>query len=573
MYVVLATLWILTSDLAAERLGLHATASMLKGTIFVLTTGVLLYSVLFRAQTSLTRFQKATRESEERFSYVVENALEGILIVGGGQLRYLNAAALSCFGGGEQERLLGSPILGRVHEAHREQLQATMAHLDENPGAVPRAQLQFLRIDGTAFDAEFYCVPFLYGEERGAIIFFRDVTDRVNAEAERQKLEAQFHQAQKLESVGRLAGGIAHDFNNYLTVINGYADLVASQMGPSDPIRKRILDIREAGMRAASLTSQLLAFSRKDVVNLKPVDINQIVRGADRMLRRLLGEDIVVVLDLAPEVGLVIADEARLNQVIMNLAVNARDAMPSGGTIQIRTSPVEVQGTDNGQPPIARTGPAVNLSFSDTGTGIEPAVLEHIFEPFFTTKKEGHGTGLGLSTVYGIVNSLKGWISVSSQVGSGTTFEIFLPRCEAGVLSAVDAHNEGQALRGTETILLAEDFEQLRQFAAVTLEQLGYTVLIAANATEALEIIRNYGGRIDALVTDVVMPGTTGRELATIAKSVRPYMKILFVSGYTADIGAQNGLVDGMPLLSKPFTREGLAKSVRGVLTQPATPA
>jgi two-component system cell cycle sensor histidine kinase/response regulator CckA len=561
VYVVLATTWILASDLAAERLGLHTTAAMVKGTVFVLVTGLLLYWLLYRAQAKLMGFRREIRDSEERFTYVVENASDGIILSVGGRFRYLNPAAQACFGAADQKQLLGGAVLDRVQTRDHEEVRTLLAGTRDQPAAGHK-RIECVRLDGSTFDAEAYSVPFLYGGEEGAILFFRDLTDRTKAETERQKLEAQFHQAQKLESVGRLAGGIAHDFNNYLTVINGYADLIAGQLRPDDPIRNRIVEIREAGQRAAALTSQLLAFSRKDVLNPKPLEINRVVKRLERMLRRLLGEDVDVILELSPDTGVVFADEARLNQVIMNLAVNARDAMPKGGRITIATGSVEMaESAATGY-----SGPAVHLSFRDNGTGIEPAVLEHIFEPFFTTKDERHGTGLGLSTVYGIIKNLSGWIAVSSAVGTGTTFDIFLPRYDGAGEGAEARRGSDEEAPGTETILLVEDFQPLRQLAAVSLEKAGYAVLAAAGATEAMDYLRDRAQQIDLLVTDVVMPGATGRDLAAAARELHPTIKVLFMSGYSSDIGADEGRVDGFPLLSKPFMPEELTRYVRSVL-------
>ena len=384
---------------------------------------------------------------------------------------------------------------------------------------------------------------------------------------ERTQLEAQFRQAQKMESVGRLAGGVAHDFNNLLTVIGGQAELVRMRLPLDNPLRERIGMVQDAAARAADLTKQLLAFSRKQVLEPKILDLNTVVEGVAPMLRRLIGEDVELLTRLAPDLGHVEADPGQLTQIIVNLAVNARDAMPGGGRLTIETDNVELDETfaDRRADEI-RPGPYVMLAVSDTGVGMNEETRSHIFEPFFTTKEAGKGTGLGLATVYGIVKQSNGHVGVYSEPGQGTTFKIYLPRVAqpADVLSQEAATIEGG---GSETVLLVEDDERVRALACEVLGEHGYTVLEARHGTDALDITQRYHGAIHLLLTDVVMPGMGGRELATRLRRDRPQMKILYTSGYTADAIAHHGVLDdGEAFLSKPILPRVLASKVRETL-------
>ncbi|MBI4877675.1 MAG: PAS domain S-box protein [Acidobacteria bacterium] len=400
----------------------------------------------------------------------------------------------------------------------------------------------------------------------------RDISERKQAEAERTRLEEQLRQAQKLESVGRLAGGVAHDFNNLLTVINGYGDLLLARLRADDPVRPSLEQIRKAGERAANLTQQLLAFSRKQVVRPRLLDLNAQAQEAGQMLRRLLQEDIELVLRLDPTVGSVMADPGQLHQVLINLAVNAKDAMPTGGELLVETSSVELNAGCETELPEAVPGKYVLLTVTDTGTGMDAETREHIFEPFFTTKETGKGTGLGLATVYGIVRQNGGWIAVRSEPGKGTTFRIYLPRAEAGPAKP-DAAPPPMELHGSETILVVEDQADVRRLATRVLEAHGYTTLQAGSGAEALQLVRDHAGPIHLLLTDVVMPGMNGRELAGELTPRRPEMKVLLMSGYSESVVARRGVLDpGFTLLAKPFTSDELASAVRRVLGAPAHP-
>jgi PAS domain S-box-containing protein len=397
----------------------------------------------------------------------------------------------------------------------------------------------------------------------GRVEYFNVILEDVT---ERRLLETQLRQAQKMEAVGRLAGGIAHDFNNLLTAIFGYADLLLDELPEGSSARQDTEEIRKAAERAAALTRQLLAFSRQQVLEPVVLNANDLVEDFDKMLRRLIGEDIELRLSLAPDVGNVRADPGQLQQVLMNLAVNARDAMPRGGNLLIETANAHLteQYAELHQPVIP--GAYAMVAVSDTGVGMDAETKAKIFEPFFTTKEKGKGTGLGLATVYGIVKQSGGYIWVYSEVGRGTTFKVYLPRVDAPA-AAPGPRREARKLVGTETVLLAEDDEMLRPLSKGLLERLGYYVLEAENATQALAVAADHHGPIHLLIADVVMPGASGRDLARQLADSRPATKVLFISGYTDDAIVQHGMLEpGLAFLQKPFTPDVLARKIREVL-------
>ncbi len=387
----------------------------------------------------------------------------------------------------------------------------------------------------------------------------QDVTDQ-------RLLEAQLRQAQRLEAVGQLAGGIAHDFNNLLTAIRGYAELVLANLPPGDPNRPDVEQIVAAADRATGLTRQLLAFSRRQFLRPAVVDPAELVEGIAPLLRRLLGEHIEVVTAVAPGVGRIRVDPSQFEQVIVNLAVNARDAMPEGGRLHIEVANVDLDADYVARHIEATVGPHVVLTVSDTGTGMDEATKGRIFEPFFTTKPPGRGTGMGLATVYGIVKQSGGSIYVYSEPGHGTSFKVYLPRIEDEAES-VPAAPGRQAPGGSETILLVEDEEAVRRFAARTLDRLGYRVLEASDADEALAVARSFGGAIDLLVTDLTMPGLQGHQLAERLATGRPGLRVLYVSGFTENAVVGRGVVGtGAAFLAKPFSGDALARAVRRAL-------
>jgi PAS domain S-box-containing protein len=508
--------------------------------------------------------EQALLQRERRLSSIYETVSDSLFYVDvepDGRYRFtsVNPAFVSTTGldynqivGKRVDEVIPEPSLTLTLEKYREAIRERRVVRWEETVEYPRGRLTGEVSIAPVFDDAGTCTHLV-----GA---GHDIT-------ERQRLEAQFRQAQKMESVGQLAGGIAHDFNNLLTVINGTAELAIEDLREGDPLLEDLQEIRRAGERAAALTRQLLAFSRKQILQPQVLDLNTVVAGMESMLRRLIGENIDLV--VVPTVGLgrVKADPGQMEQVIANLAVNARDAMPQGGKLT-----VEMQGVDIDEQyahqhgVVVKPGPYVMLAISDTGVGMDDVTRARIFEPFFTTKAPGKGTGLGLSTVYGIVKQSNGFIWAHSKVGHGTSFKVYLP--QVAEVAAGKRHSPTVAPgHGIETILLVEDVEGLRRLAKRMLESAGYTVLTAANGEEALLLLERYEQPLHLMVTDVVMPGMSGRTLAERFDATRPGMKVLYMSGYTDDVVVRHGVLDeGMPFLSKPFAVVELTRKVREVL-------
>ncbi len=395
-----------------------------------------------------------------------------------------------------------------------------------------------------------------------------NVIENVRLLEQERQTEEQFRQAQKMEAIGKLAGGVAHDFNNLLTAINGYSDLSLRHLEQGNAVRRNVEQIKKAGLRASDLTRQLLAFSRKQMLQPKIINLNDVITDTSKMLRRLIGEDIEVVLHLKPSVGKVKADPSQIDQVLMNLVVNARDAMPNGGTLTIETANVEMDKSIADKYTSVQAGPHVMVSVSDTGHGMSEEVQQHIFEPFFTTKGVGKGTGLGLSTVYGIIKQSDGYISVESAENKGTTFKIFLPCVDqAESVEVKKAAEQPEPPRGTETILLVEDEEMVRVMTRTILEGSGYKVLAASDGKEALRLAEENPEQIDLMLTDVVMPQMSGRTLAEQVAPMRPDMRVLYMSGYADNEIVHHGaLEEGLEFLPKPFEPDALAFKVRKIL-------
>jgi len=397
--------------------------------------------------------------------------------------------------------------------------------------------------------------------------FVHDITDRRESEEEKRRLLEQLVQSQKMEAVGQLAGGIAHDFNNLLTAITGYSELLLGELPPEDLRRSHAEEIRKAGERAASLTQQLLAFSRRQVLEPKILDVNTVVSDIERMLRRLIGEHIELKTRKEADLWRVRADPGQIEQAILNLVINARDAMPNGGTLAIETNNTHLdEGFASSHVP-THPGEYVEVAITDTGSGITEEVMARLFEPFFTTKEVGKGTGLGLSTTYGIVKQSGGYLWCESEVGRGTTFRVYLPRVDEPVTQPEPRPAQPPIHPGDETILLVEDEPEVRSLVQRILKTQGYTVVTAANPDEAIAVAREFKGTIQVMVTDVVMPGMSGLQLAARLMPMRPNMRVLFVSGYTHDAIGHHGVLDpGTAFLQKPFTPNALARKVREVL-------
>jgi PAS domain S-box-containing protein len=413
--------------------------------------------------------------------------------------------------------------------------------------------------DGRLIDVEVASHTISYGGRRAVLSVLQDITQR-------KQLEEQLRQSAKMEAVGMLAGGIAHDFNNLLTIINGYSHILLNALPAADPNHSAVEQIMKAGERAATLTRQLLSYSRRQVLQPKLLNLNQLLNGMEAMLRRLIGEDIELCFAPGREIGQVNADPGQIEQVVMNLAVNARDAMPRGGTLTVETCNAELDArhipAHNGMQP----GKYVALSVGDNGSGMDAETRAHLFEPFFTTKAQGQGTGLGMTTVFNIVKQSGGGMEVHSEPGNGTSVKVYLPRIDQPAATETEAP-VAKAARGSETILLVEDEEQVRNLVRDTLRREGYRVLDAPGAAEARRIAGAYQGPIHLLVADVVMPKEGGRELAASLAPRRPTMKVLFMSGYTDQATVDEGLLrGGSAFIQKPFTPSALAGKVREIL-------
>ncbi|MGO9409716.1 MAG: response regulator [Spirochaetia bacterium] len=395
-----------------------------------------------------------------------------------------------------------------------------------------------------------------------------DITARVQAEAALRHSEEELAQARKMEAVGRLAGGVAHDFNNLITVIRGYAELVEESLPEGGPARADMREVKRAADRAADLTAQLLAFSRKQILQPRVVSLNEIVRRMEKMLPRMIGEDVELAMHLQPDAGNVRADQGQLEQVIMNLAANARDAMPRGGTLSLQTANLRADDGLLAVHPEMAPGEYVVLTVTDTGTGMDSQIIARIFEPFFTTKELGKGTGLGLATVYGIIKQSGGYIYCSSELGKGTSFQVYLPKVLEASAADPNAPSRGSAYHGGETILLVEDEEALRRYCRAILERNGYSVLEASSGDEALEVVGSQSAAVHLLLTDVVMPRMSGPELGRRLRSLQPDVRILYMTGYSEDLASRHGSLGAdADLIEKPFDSASLLARVRKTLS------
>ena len=501
-------------------------------------------------------------ESEKRFRAIFDKAAIGIALVDlEGQVFLSNQALRNMLGYTEKE-LQSMSILEITHPEDIEKDLILAAELFQGAKDYYQLEKRYIKKNGDIVWANL--TGSTVKNDEGQVLFGIGMIEDIT---ERNLLEEQLRQVHKLESVGRLAGGIAHDFNNMLTAINGYSDLILRKLAPKDPLRGNIEEIKKAGERSASLTHQLLAFSRQQMLQPKIIDINETIHDTSKMLQRLIGEDIELLLVLNPKIKRIKADPGQLTQVIMNLAVNARDAMPNGGKITVHTDDIYLdEELVEGYYPI-KAGNYVLLSVSDNGTGMDEKTRHQIFEPFFTTKAPGEGTGLGLATVYGIVKQSGGHIRAESEIGQGTTFLIYFPPV-AQESKTEETNSDNYTFQsGAETILVVEDEPLVRSLTRLMLEECGYRVIEAVSGQEALEICEQSDCQIDLLMTDVVMPGMSGRELAEKLTILLPGLKVLFTSGYTNDSVIKHGITEsGHNFIQKPFTYEGLSKKVRDVI-------
>jgi two-component system, cell cycle sensor histidine kinase and response regulator CckA len=521
--------------------------------------------VVVREVTEQKRAEEALRQAEEKYRSMVENAVGGIYqTTPEGRFLSANPALANMLGYDSPQELMDKIAdIGQqmyVDPKRREELKRLL----EQQGELRDFECQMYRKDGSEIWVSTNTRAIFQG---GVMVRLEGMTEDIT---KRKMLEAQLLQAQKMEAVGLLAGGVAHDFNNALSVITGYSGLLQMRFPAGDPSCRYVEEINKAANRAATLIRQLLAFSRKQVIRPVTLDLNNVISDMEKMLRRLIGEDIEIVIKRDPNLARVKADPGQLEQILMNLAVNARDAMAHGGKLILETANVELDDTYVRRHAYFKAGQYVTLSISDTGCGMDKETQARIFEPFFTTKEASRGTGLGLSTVYGIVKQNEGYIRVYSEPGKGSTFKIYLPPvCGA---AEVPAYAQVPAVlpRGSGTVLLVEDEEALRTLARDALESHGYTVLEAANGEAAIALAEGHTGSIEVLLTDVIMPGMSGRELANCLVPVRPEIKVLYMSGYAHDLVARYGALDPATLLlEKPFTLHALLTTVQQALQVP----
>ncbi|MGH9557424.1 MAG: PAS domain S-box protein [Terriglobales bacterium] len=509
--------------------------------------------------------EEALRNSEQRFRSLVERAVYGICLSSAeGRFLSVNPALVEMLGYDSEEAVLALDIATDVYRdaVQRKKLLAEALRT----GRMDNVEAEWKRKDGQSITVRLNgrVVPGPRPKNPSLEFIAEDVTAQ-------RSLEAQFRQSQKMEAVGRLAGGVAHDFNNLLTVISGYADLILQQLDSDDPMRREMGQINKAAERAALLTRQLLAFSRQQMLEPRVLQLNDVVTGIEPMLRRLLGEDIRLITRLRPGLGRTKADPGQMEQVIMNLAVNARDAMPKGGELIIETSETFLDKSFAHDQPTVKPGRYVQFSVTDTGTGMDEETLARVFEPFFTTKERGKGTGLGLSTVYGIVKQSDGYIWAQSKPGKGASFQLYLPLVEIPVAQPADPEPARTTEKpGSETILVVEDEEGVRSLVRHVLHRQGYNVLEARHAGEAFLLCDRYSQTIHLLLTDVILEHVSGPELARRLMALRPGLKVLFMSGYTDDAVLRHGVQSAeTPFLQKPFSTDVLARKVREVLDQP----
>lgn len=515
----------------------------------------------------LKRSEEALRQSEERYRSILANIADGYCEVDiAGNLTFFNESFCQILGYSPGE-MIGLNNRQYTDKENAQKIYQTFNRVYRTGQPARELDAEIIRKDGSkrSVDVSVSLIKDNYGNPIGFRGIVRDITERKKAEREMAELQEQLRQAQKMEAIGQLAGGIAHDFNNALTLIRTCSQLALMELKEGDPLREKFEMINKATEQSANLTRQLLAFSRRQVMEMKVIDLNNLIREMDKMLRRVIGEDIELVNILATDLGRVRVDPGQMEQVILNLAVNARDAMPQGGRLTMETANVDLDETYvNGHVGVT-PGRYIRLCVSDTGVGMKPEVKKRIFEPFFTTKEKGKGTGLGLATVYGIVKQSGGYIWVYSEPGLGAAFKIYLPRVDAPLEEEKAVSKEMP--KGGETILVVEDERDVRSLIVQILRKQGYKVLTAASGREAYEVCAQLKGKIDLLLTDVVMPGMSGRDLAEKLLVWQPKMKVLYMSGYTDDTMIRYGVLEeGINFIQKPFSMEALSQKVRRVL-------
>jgi PAS domain S-box-containing protein len=509
--------------------------------------------------------EDALRESEEKYRLLVEHAGEAIFIAQKGMLRFVNRRTEQ-LSGYTSEELIAKPFQELVHPDDRALVLDHHFKRLKGIKMPPRYSFRILDRSGVARWVELNAVLIEWQGQPATLNFLHDITGRKQAEEEKARIESQYRQFQKVEAIGRLAGGVAHDLNNLLTPIIGYSELLSGDLALGDLRRDSIQQILRAAYGARDLVHQLLAFSRKQTLKYQPVNLNKTVRGFEKLLRRTIREDIDLRIVASPDIRTIMGDIGQIEQVLMNLFVNAQQAMPQGGRLTIETALVALDAAYSAAHHNIQPGRYVMLAVSDTGRGMDQETMEHIFEPFFSTKGD-QGTGLGLATVYGIVKQHGGHVWAYSEVGRGSTFKVYLPVSEQSPAQSAAEEEAAPQMQGSETILLAEDNDQVRILAEAVLKRQGYTVLVADRGAEALNLLKAHTGKVDLLLTDVVMPDMNGKALFEKAVVVQPGLKVLYMSGYTDDVIASRGVLDeGVRFIQKPFTVRALAAKVREVL-------
>ncbi|HYW06529.1 MAG TPA: PAS domain S-box protein [Longimicrobium sp.] len=505
----------------------------------------------------------ALREEEERSRLLLELLPEAVLVHSGGVVVYVNPAALALLGASSAAEVVGRRMLDLLHAEYRDFVAERIRGMIESGAPVPLARERLVRGDGGTVEVEVIAAPITYGGTTSVLVVARDISERL-------RLEEQLRLAQRMEAVGRLAGGVAHDFNNLLTAIKGNADLLAMDIPHGSPMREDVAEIQGAAARAAELTRQLLAFGRGQVLQPRLLDPNAAITASIKILRRLLPRNVEIETALDEDAGYVRADPTQLDQILLNLALNARDAMPDGGTVRLETGSVEILPGDP-RPAYMLAGEYVRICVTDSGHGMDDLTRERVFEPFFTTRGSGNGTGLGLSTVYGIVKQSGGYIWVESAPGNGTTFRILLPR-----VGSPDAPDDEAAPPRPEsstrgTVLLVEDEDPVRRVTARVLRRSGFAVIEARDGHEALEVWADHHREVDAVLTDLVMPRMGGREFARLVRASRPELPVLFMSGYMEGAALSREALDpGAELLHKPFDPDVLTDRLGQLLDRKA---
>jgi two-component system cell cycle sensor histidine kinase/response regulator CckA len=526
---------------------------------------------VLRSRHEHQRAEMALAANEERFKRLLQNSND-IIATLDEKFAYSSVSGpVEKLLGFKPEELVGTACTSSIHPDDLESAQANFFEALKSPGAVRRLEYRVRHRQGNWIYLEAVGTNRLDDEVvRGIVLNIRDISERKSSEVERQHLQNQLQQAMKMEAVGRLAGGIAHDFNNLLTIIQGNVELAKLALGQGNPVLQNLDEVVKASQSAASLTRQLLSFSRRQVIEPRSIDLNQLVSNLQKMLVRLIGEDVVLRTQLDPALASVFIDPGQFEQVLVNLVVNARDAMPKGGRLLIETTNVSLSADICERHPRLRPGPYVKLAVTDSGLGMSEEVRYRLFEPFFTTKPKGKGTGLGLATIFGAVTQAGGAIEVDSEVNVGSTFRIYLPQTAEPVEKPASVSQINDMPTGHETVLLVEDDVTVRELASRMLQRLGYKTLVAVNGAQARALTENHKGEIDLLMTDIIMPDVNGKDLAAEVLSLRPQLRVLYVSGYT-----EPGLVQLDPkdksthFISKPFSLHSLARKIRDILASP----